>query len=129
MALQTPETQRTIGQLVVDATRDAEGLVRSQIALAKAEVQQGVQIMGKGAGLLAAAGVVALFAVGFILTTLAYVIDIWLPVWAGFLIVAVLLLIVTAILAQIGIKALKAARPVPERAIAEAKQTMAVLRP
>ncbi|MBP6996483.1 MAG: phage holin family protein [Phycicoccus sp.] len=129
MALQSPETQRTIGQLVVDATRDVEGLVRSEIALAKAEVQQGVAIMGKGAGLLAAAGVVALFAVGFVLTTLAYVIAIWLPVWAGFLIVGVVLLIVTGILAAIGVKALKSARPAPERAIAEAKQTIALLRP
>ena len=129
MALQSPETQRTIGQLVVDATRDVEGLVRSEIALAKAEVQQGVAIMGKGAGLLAAAGVVALLAVGFVLTTLAYVIAIWLPVWAGFLIVGVVLLIVTGILAAIGVKALKSARPAPERAIAEAKQTIALLRP
>ena len=31
------ESQRTIGQLVADATHDVQGLVKSEIALAKAK--------------------------------------------------------------------------------------------
>ena len=129
MAHQNPGPQRTIGQLVADAAHDVQGIVRSEIALAKAEMSDGVKVMGRGAGMLAAAGVVALFAVGFLLTTLAWVIAIWLPTWAGFLIVTVVLLVVTAVLAMVGVKALKAAKPKPERAIAEAQQTIAAVKP
>ena len=39
MATGTSGTERTIGQLVADATHDLEGIVRGEIALAKAEVQ------------------------------------------------------------------------------------------
>ena len=37
MATGTSGTERTIGQLVADATHDLEGIVRGEIALAKAE--------------------------------------------------------------------------------------------
>ena len=39
----TPGSERTIGQLVADATHDFQGLVRSEIALAKAEVTSGAK--------------------------------------------------------------------------------------
>ena len=57
----TPGSERTIGQLVADATHDLQGLVRGEIALAKAEVTSGARVLGKGAGLLAGA---AFFASG-----------------------------------------------------------------
>ena len=51
------ENERTIGQLVADATHDISGIVRSEIALAKAEVSSGAKVMGKGAGFLVCAAV------------------------------------------------------------------------
>ena len=38
-------TERTIGQLVADATHDLQGIVRGEIALAKAEVTNGASIL------------------------------------------------------------------------------------
>ena len=55
MATGTSGTERTIGQLVADATHDLEGIVRGEIALAKAEVTSGAKVIGKGVGLLAGA--------------------------------------------------------------------------
>ena len=52
------------------------------------------------------------------------VIAIWLPAWAGFLIMAVVLFIVTAILALVGRNALNQVNPRPDRAIAQAQETM-----
>ena len=43
MATGTSGKERTIGQLVADATHDLEGIVRGEIALAKAEVTSGRQ--------------------------------------------------------------------------------------
>jgi VIT1/CCC1 family predicted Fe2+/Mn2+ transporter len=120
--------ERTVGQLVADATHDVQGIVRSEIALAKAEVSSGAKVMGKGAGLLGAAGFMALLGVIFLLHTLAQVLDIWLPISASYGIVTLVLFIVAAVLGLLGKKALDKAKPAPSRAIAEAKQTVATLK-
>ena len=122
------ENERTIGQLVADATHDISGIVRSEIALAKAEMSSGAKVMGKGAGLLAGAGVLAVFGLIYLFHTLARVIAIWLPVWAGYLIVTVVLFVVAAVLALLGKKSLTAAKPKPERAMAQAQLTVAAVK-
>ncbi len=128
MAAPTSDTDRTIGQLVADATHDLEGIVRGEIALAKAEVTSGAKVLGKGIGLLAGAAFLALLFVIFLLTTLAQVLDIWLPLWAAYAIVTTLILIVAAVLALLGRKALQDANPAPERAIDQGQRTIAVLK-
>ena len=120
--------ERTIGQLVADATHDLEGIVRGEIALARAEVTGGAKVIGKGVGLLAGAGFLALMGVVFLLHSAAWGIAEWLPVWAGYLIVAVVVLIVAAVLGLLGKKALDKAKPAPERAIDQAQQTLAVIK-
>ncbi len=120
--------ERTIGQLVADATHDVQGIVRSEIALAKAEVSAGAKVMGKGAGLLGGAAFVALLGLIFLFHTLAQVIAIWLPVWAGYGITTLVLLLVAAVLGLLGKKALETAKPAPSRAFAEAQQTIATLK-
>ena len=128
MATGTSGKERTIGQLVADATHDLEGIVRGEIALAKAEVTSGAKVIGKGVGMLAGAGFLALMGVVFLLHSAAWGIAEWLPVWAGYLIVAVVILIVGAVLGLLGKKALDNAKPAPERAIDQAQQTLAVIK-
>jgi len=79
-------------------------LIRTEIALNKAKAAETGKRFGLGAGLLGAAGVFALFGLGYLLTTLSQVIALWLPKWAGSLIVAVLVLIVAGVLALVGKK-------------------------
>jgi uncharacterized membrane protein YcjF (UPF0283 family) len=128
MATGTTGTERTIGQLVADATHDLEGIVRGEIALAKAEVTDGAKVLGKGAGLLAGAAFLALIGFVFLLHSAAWGISTWLPVWAGYLIVAVVVLIIGAVLGLMGKKALEQAKPAPERAIDQAQQTIAAIK-
>jgi hypothetical protein len=122
------ETERTVGQLVSDASHDVSALVRSEIQLAKSEVTAGLKIGGKGAGLLGGAGFLALLGLIFLFHTLAHVIDVWLPLWAGYLIVTLLLFAVAGVLALVGIKALKKAKPVPEKAIRNAQETVEAIK-
>ena len=79
--------ERTIGQIVSDATTNAQSLVRDEIALAKAEinadVQKGVKT-GIGFGIAAFFGI---FAFMMFLFAAAWGIATVLPTWAGFLIV------------------------------------------
>ncbi len=121
-------TERTIGQLVADATHDLEGIVRGEIALAKAEVTSGAKVIGKGAGLLAGAAFLGLMGLVFVLHGLSWVIAEWLPVWAGYLIVAGVLLLVAAVLGLLGKKALESAKPKPDRAIDQAQQTIETIK-
>ena len=132
MALNTTRgTERTLGQLVSDATTDLQNIVKGEIDLAKVEIKADAQKAGKGGGMLAAAGVLALFMLGFLLTSLAYGLSNifgWNP-WAGFLIVAGILAVVAAVLALIGIKALKkGVPPTPEKAVASVKADVSALK-
>jgi Flp pilus assembly protein TadB len=116
--------ERTIGQLMTQVIDDLRAIVRAEIELAKTEITTQLGIAGKGAGLLATAGVLALYGLGLLFIALSLVIAIWLPVWAGFLIMAAVLFIVTAILALIGRNSLNQVNPRPERAIAQAQETV-----
>ncbi len=128
MATDTSSAERTLGQLVADASHDVEGIVRSEIALAKAEMLHGARFMGKGAAMLGAAAFLALLGLIFLFHTLAAVLAIWLPVWAGYLIVTAVLLGIAGLLALVGKNALAKASPNPEKAIAEAQLTIAALK-
>ena len=105
-----------------------QGIVRSEIALAKAEVSAGAKVMGKGAALLGAAAFLGLLGLIFLFHTIARVIAVWLPVWAGYGITTLILLIVAGVLGLMGKKSLDKAKPAPSRAIAEAQQTIATLK-
>lgn len=104
----TAPGQQSIGELVATVTRDLQTLVRAELELAKIEITQSVKGAGLGAGMLAAAGFIGLFALVFLAIALAEGITaLGLPRWASYLIVAALFLLIVAILALRGIKTLK----------------------
>ncbi len=121
-----PRQERTLGQLVAALSQDLSTLVRGEIALAKAEVSSQVKKAGVGGGLLAAAAVVAFYSVYFLFTTIAEGIQaLGLPRWLSFLIVTLLMLAIAAVLGLLGVKRMKTVEPTPEKAIANAQQTVA----
>lgn len=118
-----PGGEPSTADLVRGLAEDASKLVRQEVELAKQELTEGLTEVGKGAGLLAGAGVLGLFALGFLLTTLAWALEaIGLPKWASFGIVTLLLLIVVAVLGLLGQRQLKKAKVKPEKAQAEFQQ-------
>lgn len=125
---QIPE--RTIGQLVSDATNDLSTLVRGEIELAKTEVTDGVTKLGKGAVFFAIAGVLALYMLGLLLLAAAWGIGaLGLPMWASLLIVSGVLLLIIAGLGAAGYFVyIKKAQPKPVRAIENAQQTVNTLK-
>jgi hypothetical protein len=120
-----PRPERTLGQLVASATQDISALIRSEIALAKAEIAVQAKKAGVGGGLLAGAAVVLFYSVYFIFITLAEGIQaMGLPRWASFLIVTVIMLIAGAILGWLGVRKMKTVQPSPDKAIGAAQQTV-----
>ncbi len=121
-----PRPERTLGQLVASATQDISALIRSEIALAKAEIAVQAKKAGVGGGLLAGAAVVIFYSVYFIFITLAEGIQaMGLARWLSFLIVTVFMLIVAAVLGLLGVRKMKTVQPAPEKAIGAAEQTIA----
>ena len=117
-------TERTIGQLVADASHDLSQLVRSEVALAKAEITAEVKQGALGAGLFAGAAVFGIFGFLFVLVTVALLLVLaGLPSWAGFGIVALVLLVLAGVLALLGKGRLSKVGP-PERTISTTKRTV-----
>jgi|ERR1035437_6899341 hypothetical protein len=123
------DAERTIGQLVADATRDISSIVRSEVALAKAEIRADAQKAGLGAGMFAAAGTLAFLALILLLISAAYgLVAAGLAPWLAFLIPAGVLLIIGAILVAVGKRSLGSVKGKPERAIKSTQDTLAAVR-
>ncbi|PID54590.1 MAG: hypothetical protein CSA58_02660 [Micrococcales bacterium] len=123
-----PGSNRTIGQLVADASRDTSTLVRHEIALAKAELKDSAVKAGTGIGLLAGAAVLGF--VGFLILCIAAawgLIAAGLANWAAFGIVALVLFVIATILALVGRREVSKAGP-PHKAIDSSKKTADVLK-
>ena len=108
---------------------DIGDLVRGEIALAKAEIQDNVTRLGTGAGLLGGAGVVGLFALEFVLLAIMFaIVAAGVREWIAALIVAVLLGVVAAVLALNGKKRVSGASVVPTEAIEHLKNDAEMIR-
>jgi membrane protein implicated in regulation of membrane protease activity len=109
---------------VTDIRDRGRRLVELNLELLAAELKQKGRKFGAAIGLFVGAGLLALYAVGFALATVAVLLALVLPLWAAMLIVTVGLLAVVAILVLVGRDQLRRiGKPEPEAAIAEAKAT------
>jgi cytochrome c biogenesis protein CcdA len=88
---------------------DVSLLIRQQADLARLELKEKAAEKATGGGLLFAAGILALFVLGFVGFAAAAALDLVLPAWAAFLIVAAVYLIGAAIAGLAGRQAM--ARP------------------
>jgi membrane protein implicated in regulation of membrane protease activity len=113
--------------LVSGAIADVQILVKDQIELTKVQISRSAKEAGSSIGLLIGAGVLGFVGFIFLLVTAAYVLNLWLPLWASFLIVSVVVLIVAAILALLGKKRIDKAKMNTQRAVTSAQETRALL--
>ena len=116
-----PTAELSTGELLKGLADDATTMVRQQILLARQELQEGLTASAKASALLVAAGVLALYAFGFLLYTIGEAIGG--PRWLGFAIVTAVLLIVVTVLGLVGKKRLAASKVAPEKAKAELQTT------
>ncbi len=107
--------ERPIGELVKDLSQQTSTLVRKEIELAQAELQQKGKIAGKGAGMLTGAAVAGLLALGALTAATIALLDKAMATWVAALIVTALWAVVALVLAKSGQKALqRATPPVPQ---------------
>jgi hypothetical protein len=124
----SPAPKPSIGQLVHDLSANVSTLVRGEIALAKADLTASAQSGGKGVGFFVGAAVLAVMAWLLISFGLVYALsETGLPLWACFLIVAAVYLIIAGIVAFLGKKQFDKFK-VEQRSVVVAKETVEVLK-
>ena len=103
---------------------DVTLLLRQQADLARLELKEKAAEKAAGGGLLLAAGILALFVLGFVGFAGAAALDLVLPAWAAFLIVAAVYLLGAVIAGLIGRQAV-ATPATPEQTMQTVKEDVA----
>jgi hypothetical protein len=107
---------RSLGDLISEVTQDLSTLMRQELELAKAELQQSASRAGKGAGMLGGAAVAGYFVLLFVSIALWWAIGSVTGLGWSAVIVAVIWGIIAAILALVGRKSLQSIRGLPKTA-------------
>jgi MFS family permease len=113
---------RPIGELVKDLSQQTSTLVRTEIELARAELQQKGKVAGKGAGLLGGAAVAGMLALGALTAALIALLATAMDTWIAALIVMALWAVVAAVLAKAGQKSLQRATPPAPQTVETVKE-------
>jgi uncharacterized membrane protein YqjE len=115
-------TSGSIAELLQGVIGNVQGIIRSEVRLAKAEVREEAMSAGKAAGMLAVGAVLGAYAVGLLLLTVVYALNGPLPDWLAALIVFAVVAIAAAVLAKIGLDRIKQVSPKPEQTIDSIKE-------
>lgn len=112
----------SIGEIASGLAGDIQDLVRGELALARAEIDQKIHglitaaIAAVGGALVAFAGLVVLLEGGAVLLAK------WLPTWAALLIVGIVIVLVGGLIARGAIARLSLQNIKPERTIASVQR-------
>jgi hypothetical protein len=109
-------TDRSLGELISGVTQDLSTLMRQELELAKAEVQQSASRAGKGVGMLGGAGLAGYFVLLFLSVALWWAIGAGTGLGWSALIVAAIWGIIAAVLYVVGRNSLKSVRGMPKTA-------------
>ena len=116
--LTTAEGEPSLGNLVMGLTDDITTLVRKEVELAKAEVQESVKEGATAGGTVAAGGMVAYAGLLFILAALAIALgEWWNNYWLGAAVVGIVVGILGWAMLNGGLKQLKEVSLVPHKTI------------
>lgn len=130
MAADRDDTASELGVAVQHVSEKVSVLVREEIELAKAEVAAKVSSLARGAAAAAVGAVFGVFALIFVLLTIAWGLNSALgSIWLGFAIVMVALLLATGGAFLFAYRKLKVGAPTPSMAIEEGRKIQETLRP
>jgi len=129
--LKAPEqsTKKSLGSLLGSLPELISRLIRGEIQLAKTELVTKLKEAGVGAGLLVGAALFGFFLLAVLITAGVLGLATVVAPWLAALIVAAVLLVITGVLALLGVKALKkGVPPVPQQAVDSVKADVAALK-
>ena len=122
--MQRAHMEATIPQLVREIASDTEEVVRSEIRLAKVEISEQFSIVKRISNAGLPGIVLSFYAVGFLLLTCVYALEMILPAWLAALIVAVGVGIGAASLLAAAYRSAKHVHATPERTLNSLKENV-----
>lgn len=115
--------ERPLGELLRMLAQETTDLVRKELELAKAEIEEKGRKAGAGAGLFGGAGVAGLLALAALSAAVILLLDLAMPAWVAALLVAAAWGVAAAVLARSGKQRIdQAAPPVPEQTVESVKE-------
>ena len=108
---ETHSDRRSIRELVDQLSEDVRGLVRAEVGVIRAELEEKGRRLAVGAALLAVAGVLALTALGAAVATAIIVLANVLATWLAALIVTAVVAVAAGIVLLVGVKVLRRGVP------------------
>lgn len=119
----TPDGEPALGDLIRQLAQDSATLVRQEVALAKAELQQNVKSAARDVVMIAVGGVLAMVgALSLVIFLILALGDAVNEYWLGALIVGVVFLLIGGLLAMINLKKLKHESMAPTRTLDTLKE-------
>jgi uncharacterized membrane protein YqjE len=106
-----PKSEPSMGELVSQLSAQTSRLVRDEMRLAQKELQESVKHAGIGAGMVGAAGLLAVLGLATLIAAAVAALSLVLPLWASALIVAVVLFAVAGIAALLSKKQVEQVPP------------------
>jgi uncharacterized membrane protein len=119
-----PADTRSSAEIVQDLVQNVQEILRSEVRLAKAEITQEARKAARGAAVLSAGTILAMFALGLLLWAGVYALSLVLPLWAAALIVGAAVSIAAGIMFAIGRARMKQVHPKPETTIRSVKENV-----
>lgn len=120
---------RTVAELVQDATDQIRTLVRDEMLLARAELTRKGKRFGVAAGSFGGAGVFAFLSLGALVAGLTLVLAFVVPVWVAVFVMCGVLAVVAGVLALVGRNEAGRAMPaMPDQAAEGIKRDIATVR-
>jgi Flp pilus assembly protein TadB len=111
----------SIGELMSQLSEQTSRLVRDEMKLAQKELQRSVKHAGVGAGLVSAAGLLAVLGLITLIAAGVAALSLVLPVWAAAVIVAAVLFVVAGIAALLSRKQAAEIAPPPQESVESIK--------
>jgi hypothetical protein len=122
-----PEDDASLADLLSRLIGDVSLLLRQEIELAKTELRRDLTTAGKASGMLVAGGLLAFVALLLLAWAAAWGLATVLPVWAGFLVVALVVGGAAAAAIATGRKRIRSVDLTPHQSIASIKRDKDVL--
>lgn len=129
MPAEPSERSDSLAAAVTEVSEKLGVLVRDEIELAKAEVAEKASSLARGAAAVAVGAVFGVFALVFVLLTIAWGLNsAFNSIWEGFAVVMLLLLLLTFGAFMFAWRKLRVGAPTPKMAIDEAKKISATVK-
>jgi hypothetical protein len=117
-----PVDERSLGDLVTELARGTNTLVSKELQLAKVELTQKANHVGKSVGVIGAGAVLAHVGLTLVAAALAIALAAVIPLWLSALLVGGALVAAGGVMAKGGLAALRNVDPVPRQTVETLKE-------